>query len=90
MKRIIYLLVAVFFSQQIIAQKNITGKVLDSETNTGLAYANIQVKGSAISVISGADGSFTLPVQVMEDIELTITYLVSNLLNSDIIWQKIQ
>jgi TonB-dependent starch-binding outer membrane protein SusC len=45
------------------AQKRITGKVIDGDSNTGLPGATVQVKGSTKGAATDADGAFSIDAQ---------------------------
>jgi hypothetical protein len=61
MKKIITLLAVCFLSLGMMAEKQISGLVLDSHDEPVIG-ASITVKGSSISTISDYDGEFMLTV----------------------------
>ena len=40
--------------------KSVSGKIVDDETNLGLSFASIVLKGTTISAVADADGAFTV------------------------------
>ena len=55
-------------------QTTIKGKVIDSETLTGLPGVNIVVKGTTVGAISDVNGDFTIPI-TSTDAVLTISFI---------------
>lgn len=56
----LFLLVFMAVGNVSYAQKSITGKVLDGDSNTGLPGATVQVKGQNKGTATDADGSFEI------------------------------
>jgi hypothetical protein len=55
-----YLIFILFFSQIAFAQKNITGKVIDSKTKEFLSFVNIGIPNENIGTVSDQEGHFNL------------------------------
>ena len=75
--RIGFLLIFVFFSISLFAQKvTVSGKVIDRESGEPLVFASIGIKGKPIGTISNLQGDFDfhIPVDMRNDI-LVITML---------------
>ncbi|MCK0155822.1 SusC/RagA family TonB-linked outer membrane protein [Cellulophaga sp. F20128] len=68
MKKIIILLVAIGFSMTTNAQKTISGKVLEKDTNTPLLGVSVMVKGTNKGASTDFDGNFQLQGVQNEDI----------------------
>lgn len=60
--RIVLLTMLVLFVSTTIAQGQLTGTVVDSETNEALVGANIIVKGTTNGTIANAEGKFSITV----------------------------
>jgi hypothetical protein len=67
------LLVGLMLLTSIVTFAQVSGKVLDIETNDPLPGATIIVQGTADGVVTGFDGTFELDVKNGE--ELIISYL---------------
>lgn len=68
------LLVLIFLSFQIQAQRSVTGFVRDAKGNDPLVGANIIEKGTRNGTVSGPDGSFRITVQ-NENAVLVVSYV---------------
>jgi len=73
MKKFIYLAIFSMLSLQAMAQVNISGKVLDSKTNTPLPGVTVKVKGTTNGMMSDVNGNFALSVPNQNAI-LTFSY----------------
>ncbi|MEZ4899395.1 MAG: SusC/RagA family TonB-linked outer membrane protein [Saprospiraceae bacterium] len=72
-RRLSTFLIFFFILAGLMAQKTVTGFVLDAETGEGLIGANIRVPNTSIGTITDIDGSFSL--QVANDVtQLEISY----------------
>lgn len=47
---------------EVVAQRQVTGKVAESETGEGIPGVNVRVKGSSTGVVTDLDGNFRLQV----------------------------
>jgi TonB-dependent starch-binding outer membrane protein SusC len=70
----VFLLVAVSWATLYAQQKSITGKVTDQGTGEPLQGVTVNVKGSNISVMTNAEGVFTIPVS-SNDAVLNFSYV---------------
>ncbi len=64
-----------FFSFRTIgqhAQKTITGKVLDSENNTPIAFASIYLKGQPIGTTSNEEGTFIFHIPDFKNSDIVV------------------
>ncbi len=62
MRKVLMLLLGVFaVCTQLLAQKTITGRVLDA-AGTGVPNASVRVRGTSLGTTTGLDGSFTIAV----------------------------
>ena len=62
MRRLLFFLLGVFvFQTQLLAQKTITGKILD-ETGNPVVNASIQPKGGRGGTVSGSNGSYSITI----------------------------
>ena len=68
-----YLLVGLMLLMSITTFAQISGKVIDSETNDALPGATIIVQGTADGVVTGFDGTFEIDVE--EGTLLIVSYL---------------
>jgi len=64
----------VFFSHAVLAQRTITGKVTDAQTNEPLIGTNIVATGTTVGTAADLDGNFTLEVPAAAT-ELIISYV---------------
>ena len=64
MKKIIIILVILLFAalQGALAQRTITGKVINEEDGLGINGVSVVVKGTTVGTVTGSDGNFTLTV----------------------------
>ncbi|MDP5121094.1 MAG: TonB-dependent receptor, partial [Spirosomaceae bacterium] len=58
----LFLLILAMSSGVIYAQKSVTGKVLDGDSNSGLPGATVQIKGQNKGTSTDADGNFKIEV----------------------------
>lgn len=56
------LILTFFISVSLLAQKTVTGKVLQQQTNEPMQGVTVNVKGTDKNVLTGADGSFSISV----------------------------
>ena len=63
---------SVVFSQ---STGSISGKIIDKQTNEGLAGATVTIKGTLISVVTNNEGSFAFPKVNVGKVILVISYI---------------
>src|SRR5690242_18675799 len=51
-----------FCAADVLAQRNVTGRVTSAEDGSGLPGVNVVVKGSTSGTVTDVDGSYTLSV----------------------------
>lgn len=59
------------------AQKTITGKIIDGESQIGFPYVNIGIENKGVGTISNNDGTFTLKLneQISDDDEIVFSHI---------------
>lgn len=67
-KNLILFLMLIFFSSSVWAQKEVTGKVTDSQTSEPIPGVNVFIKGTNIGVVTDVQGDFILAVPSDETI----------------------
>src|SRR5215210_1710918 len=58
--KFIFFILLLIASSSVFAQKRITGKITNQETNQPIAGATVQVKGSTTGTQTASDGSFAV------------------------------
>lgn len=71
------LIVCLFFTGSLLAQKNVTGRVIDRNTQSPVPNASVMVKGTSTGTVTNADGIFHLSVPA------NATVVISNVGYSD-------
>jgi len=66
-------LALLFTSSDMYSQRNVSGTIIDSETNEPLIGANVLVNGTSTGTITDIDGNFSLNVPAGSN-ELVISY----------------
>ena len=61
---LLFLVVSCCISTQTFAQNSISGKLIDSAGGAAVSGATVNVVGSAVSVKTGTDGSFTIAAKL--------------------------
>ena len=70
--RVCTLLLFIFISGTLFAQRKVTGTVISAKTNTPLSFATVTVKGTNVATATDASGSFTLTMPAGKNV-LTVT-----------------
>lgn len=73
MKKLFFLLLAVFSTVLSFAQYQISGQVVDAETAAPLEGASVFAQNTTLGTVTAKDGSFTLPLS-RGGFELIVTY----------------
>jgi TonB-linked SusC/RagA family outer membrane protein len=60
--RVCSVIILLFLSGSLFAQKSVTGVVSASKDNTPVGFATVTVKGTNVSVVAGANGAFSITV----------------------------
>lgn len=71
MQHPIAIIISLFFSLNILAQKKISPKIIDSKTNNPIAFANIKYDNSSKGVFSDIDGFFELNTKLYKSISIS-------------------
>src|SRR5215471_21349786 len=58
--RLCAMLLLLFFSTALFAQRTVTGRVSSSKDNLPVAFATVTVKGTNVAKTTDAEGNFTL------------------------------
>ena len=58
--KLVFLILLLFASSSLFAQKRITGKVINSDNREPVSGATVQIKGSTAGTQTIADGSFAI------------------------------
>lgn len=73
LKAVVCLLLCVFFSGALLAQKRISGKIVNA-TSQPIGGATVQVKGTSVGTVTANDGSFALNVPAGKDV-LVVSFI---------------
>ncbi len=63
-------------TEDTLAYKSYTGKILDSKTNKPVVFANVILKGTSIGTVTNADGDFLIKAPAKSDVQvIEISYI---------------
>lgn len=63
-------------TEDTLAYKSYTGKILDSKTNKPVVFANVILKGTSIGTVTNADGDFLIKAPAISDVQvIEISYI---------------
>src|SRR6185369_7507585 len=58
--RLLCIIILLFVGGNLLAQKKVTGKITNKDTNQPVAGATVQVKGTTNATVTGNDGTFEI------------------------------